>query len=91
MSLFGYLANVLVGQVINMATSSPTYTAGFNPLFAGQIDALRIVGASVGETSLLLDNFVFSETSETNVPPPAGAALLPLALAGLAFVRRQRA
>ena len=42
MSLFGYLANVLVGQVTNLATSSPTYSAGFNPLFAGQIDALRI-------------------------------------------------
>jgi hypothetical protein len=79
-----YLDTVLVGTLTNLFATSNTWIVGYAPGITGPVDEIRLVGASAGDTAMLIDNMVLSA-----IPAPPAAALLPLALAGLAFARRR--
>ena len=79
-----FLDNVQVGSIADFSATTNVWTVGHVPAFLGTVDEIRLVGAAPGDTAMLIDNMVL-----TAVPAPAGAALLPAALAGLAIARRR--
>ncbi len=79
-----YLDNVLVGTLTDLFATSDTWIVGYAPGIASPVDEIRLVGASAGDTAMLIDNMVLNA-----IPAPPAAALLPLALAGLAVARRR--
>lgn len=83
----GLLDGSLLDTTGAVSSVTTAYVAGAGSTMTAVIDELRIVGVSQGQATLILDNLVFSEVA---APAPAAAALLPVALTGLALARRRR-
>jgi len=86
-NLIGLVNNVQTA-IFNNLTSAQIGFLTLNPNFASPIDELRIVGASQGDASLTLDNFVLNEVNA--VPEPGTLALLGVGLFGMAVARRRQ-
>jgi hypothetical protein len=80
----GLVGGVQTEALLGVASNTPIF-ASLNPLFGSPIDELLIVGSSQAQTTLVLDNFVFTPTE---VPEPAMLLLLCTSLGAAAARRR---
>jgi VPDSG-CTERM motif len=85
-NLIGLVNGVQTNMFANL-NSSLGSSQTLNPLFLTPIDELRIVGASGGHASLILDNFVFDAPAGV---PDTGSTLSLLGFASLGLVALRR-